>query len=63
MMDTIKGFVSKKTGKMFGAKLTYDSEQKRITFVYEKKKQYRKILNSVYKINKKYDVMKVTKYL
>ncbi|REF17589.1 hypothetical protein DET55_1411, partial [Bacillus mycoides] len=27
-----------KTGKMFGAKLTYDSEQKRITFVYEKKK-------------------------
>lgn len=38
MTDTIQGFISKKTGKSFGAKLTYDSAQKRITFVYEKKK-------------------------
>ncbi len=37
MTDTIQGFISKKTGKSFGAKLTYDSAQKRITFVYEKK--------------------------
>ncbi|MBE7129234.1 type IA DNA topoisomerase [Bacillus mycoides] len=38
MTDTIQGFVSRKTGKPFGAKLTYDSVQKRIAFVYEKKK-------------------------
>lgn len=38
MTDTIRGFISKKTGKSFDAKLTYDSMQKRVTFVYEKKK-------------------------
>lgn len=38
MTDTIKGFISKKTGKSFDAKLTYDSTQKRVTFIYEKKK-------------------------
>ncbi len=38
MTDTVKGFVSKKTGKSFDAKLTYDSTQKRVTFIYEKKK-------------------------
>ncbi|MDA2549562.1 DNA topoisomerase [Bacillus cereus] len=38
MTDTIKGFISKKTGKPFDAKLTYDSTQKRVTFIYEKKK-------------------------
>ncbi|EJV74101.1 type IA DNA topoisomerase [Bacillus cereus] len=37
MTDTIKGFISKKTGKSFEAKLAYDSMQKRVTFVYEKK--------------------------
>ncbi|MED1639672.1 DNA topoisomerase [Bacillus thuringiensis] len=38
MTDTIKGFISKKTGKSFDAKLTYDSSQKRVSFIYEKKK-------------------------
>lgn len=38
MTDTIKGFKSKKTGELFGAKLTYDSVQKRLTFINEKKK-------------------------
>ncbi|EEM86630.1 DNA topoisomerase 1 [Bacillus thuringiensis serovar pulsiensis BGSC 4CC1] len=38
MTDTIKGFISKKTGKSFDAKLTYDSTKKRVTFIYEKKK-------------------------
>ena len=38
MTDTIKGFISKKTGKPFDAKLTYDSTQKRVTCIYEKKK-------------------------
>ncbi|EEL67328.1 DNA topoisomerase 1 [Bacillus mycoides] len=38
MTDIIQGFISKKTGKSFGAKLTYDSAQKRITSLYEKKK-------------------------
>ncbi|MBJ8126621.1 DNA topoisomerase I [Bacillus thuringiensis] len=37
MTDTIKGFISKKTGKSFNAKLTYDSIQKRVTFIYKKK--------------------------
>ncbi|MGR5965218.1 topoisomerase C-terminal repeat-containing protein [Bacillus cereus] len=36
--DTIKGFISKKTGKSFDTKLTYDSTQKRVSFIYEKKK-------------------------
>ncbi|PIE92013.1 DNA topoisomerase I [Bacillus fungorum] len=38
MTDTIKGFISKKTGISFDTKLTYDSTQKRITFIYGKKK-------------------------
>ncbi|AJG56764.1 DNA topoisomerase [Bacillus cereus group sp. Bce033] len=38
MTDTIQGFKSKKTGELFGAKLTYDSAQKRLTFINEKKK-------------------------
>ncbi|WP_080489571.1 topoisomerase C-terminal repeat-containing protein [Bacillus anthracis] len=33
MTDTIKGFISKKTGKAFDAKVTYDSTQKSLTFI------------------------------
>lgn len=36
--DTIQGFKSKKTGELFGAKLTYDTVKKRLTFINEKKK-------------------------
>ena len=38
MTDTISGFESKKTGEKFDAKLTYDVQKQRITFITNKKK-------------------------
>ena len=38
MTDTISGFESMKTGEKFDAKLTYDVQKQRITFIMNKKK-------------------------
>ncbi|MED4455644.1 DNA topoisomerase [Metabacillus fastidiosus] len=41
LTDTIKGFKSKK-GEEFSAKLSYNTEEKKLSFIFEKKKQAKK---------------------
>lgn len=62
MTNTISSFENRNNGEKLDAKLSYVIQKQRIMFIQEKKKSYRKIFNSVYKINEKYDMMKVTKY-
>ncbi len=62
MTNTISGFENRNNGEKIDAKLSYVIQKQRIMFINEKKKSYRKILNLIYKINKNYDMMKVTKY-
>lgn len=38
MTDTISGFENKSNGEKFDAKLTYDLQKQRITFITDKKK-------------------------
>ncbi|WP_454433345.1 hypothetical protein [Bacillus cereus] len=62
MTNTISGFENRNNGEKLDTKLSYVIQKQRIMFINEKKKSYRKILNLIYKINKNYDMMKVTKY-